>query len=103
MGTKAGQEEASSARAIKACQANGNSMMCFKKYLYGTSQDVVQRDETGCGEVGAEPAEHQVGTADKVVHRNTAVCDFCSVNHLCSPVPGSSDSSKALAQAVNRV
>lgn len=59
-------------------------MMCFKKYLYGTLQDVVQRDETGWASGGgrAESAEHQVGTADKVVHLNTVVCGFRGVNHL---------------------
>lgn len=78
-------------------------MMCFKKYLYDTLQDVVQRDETGWawGAVGgAESAEHQVGTADKVVHSNTVASSFCGINHLCSAAPGNSDSSKPMSQAV---
>lgn len=29
-------------------------MMCFKKYLYGTLQEVVQRDETGWAVEGGE-------------------------------------------------
>lgn len=53
---------------------------------------------------GAESAEHQVGTADKVVHSYTAARSFCGINHLCSPAPGSSDSSQPTAQAAeNRV
>lgn len=43
---------------------------------------------------GAESAEHQVGTADKVVHLDTAACSVCGINHLCSPAPGSRDSSR---------
>lgn len=80
--------------------------MCFKKCLYGTLQDIVQRDEAGwaVGAWEAESAEHQVGTADKAGHLNAAVRGFCGINHLCSPAPGSSDSSKPMARAVeNRV
>lgn len=49
---------------------------------------------------GAESAEHQVGTADKVVHSNTVASSFCGINHLCSAAPGNSDSSKPMSQAV---
>lgn len=49
---------------------------------------------------GAESAEHQVGTADKVVHLSSVLCDFCGINHLGAVT----HSSKPMAQAVeNRV
>lgn len=43
---------------------------------------------------GAESAEHQVGTADKVVHSNIAAYSVRGINHLCSLAPGSKDSSR---------
>lgn len=57
-------------------------------------REMRQAEPVGVRGGGAESAEHQVGTADKVVHLNTAACSICGINHLCSLAPGSRDSSR---------